>query len=107
MGDVGSQANEPHKATLSFPGGTAEFPILPAVDGNASLDVSTLTKQTGLTALDYARRKLSRLRANPPVRHRSPSLDENDQLQLAPDEQAGGSRLSASRAGSSRRSRSS
>ncbi|WP_130507418.1 citrate synthase [Microterricola gilva] len=40
-------------ATLSYPGGTAEFPILEGVDGPASLDVSTLTKQTGLTALDY------------------------------------------------------
>ena len=44
--------------------------------------------EAGLTALDYARRKLSRLRANPPRRHKSPSLDENNQLQLAPDEQA-------------------
>jgi hypothetical protein len=44
--------------------------------------------RAGLTALDYARRKLSRLRAKPPVRHKSPSLDENNQLQLAPDEQA-------------------
>jgi citrate synthase len=41
------------KATLQFPGGTAEFPILPSVDGPASIDLSTLTKQTGLTALDY------------------------------------------------------
>jgi len=42
----------------------------------------------GLTALDYDRRKLSSLRATPTVRHNSPSLDENNQLQLAPDEQA-------------------
>ena len=42
----------------------------------------------GLTALDYARRKLARLQAKPPRRHKSPSLDENDQLQLSPDEQA-------------------
>ena len=41
------------KATLQFPGGTAEFPILTSVDGASSIDVSTLTKQTGLTALDY------------------------------------------------------
>ena len=41
------------KATLQYPGGTAEFPILPSVDGASSIDVSTLTKQTGLTALDY------------------------------------------------------
>ncbi|KRE21664.1 citrate synthase [Agromyces sp. Soil535] len=38
---------------MSFPGGTAEFPIRPAVDGNSSIDLSTLTRQTGLTALDY------------------------------------------------------
>lgn len=41
------------KATLHYPGGTAEFPILSSVDGASSIDVSTLTKQTGLTALDY------------------------------------------------------
>jgi len=41
------------KATLQYPGGTAEFPILRSVEGASSIDVSTLTKQTGLTALDY------------------------------------------------------
>ena len=40
-------------AKLSFPGGTAEFPILDAVDGHSTIDISTLTKQSGLTALDY------------------------------------------------------
>ena len=40
-------------AQLIFPGGTAEFPILSATSGHASLDISTLTKQTGLTTLDY------------------------------------------------------
>lgn len=43
---------------------------------------------TGLTALDYARRKLSRLLSRPrkePLK--SPSLDENNQLQLSDDEQ--------------------
>lgn len=39
-------------ATLSFPGGSAEFPILPSTDGASSIDISTLTKQTGLTTLD-------------------------------------------------------
>ncbi len=39
-------------ATLSFPGGSAELPILPASDGASSIDISTLTKQTGLTTLD-------------------------------------------------------
>lgn len=44
---------------------------------------------TGLTALDYARRKLMRLQARPPrPRRKSDSLDENDQLRLGPSEQA-------------------
>ncbi|WPO88716.1 citrate synthase [Herbiconiux sp. KACC 21604] len=38
---------------MNHPGGTAEFPLLPSVDGASSIDLSTLTKQTGLTALDY------------------------------------------------------
>ncbi len=41
------------KATLQFPGGEATFPILTSVDGASSIDISTLTKQTGYTALDY------------------------------------------------------
>jgi hypothetical protein len=48
-----------------------------------------LMDEAGLTALDYARRKLARLQARPARRRRkSPSLDENDQLQLGPEEQA-------------------
>lgn len=55
MSDVNNEAagREPATATLSFPGGTAQLPILPAVDGASSIDVSSLTRQTGLTALDY------------------------------------------------------
>ena len=56
MSDVVNQANGQTPdvaATLSFPGGTAEFPIRRAVDGNSSIDLSTLTRQTGLTGLDY------------------------------------------------------
>jgi len=55
VSDVVNQANgqSPDGATLSFPGGTAQFPIRPAVDGASSIDLSTLTRQTGLTALDY------------------------------------------------------
>jgi len=50
---------------------------------------SSLLDETGLTALDYARRKLARLQARPRKRPRkSPSLDENDQLRLGPEEQA-------------------
>jgi hypothetical protein len=47
-----------------------------------------LMDDTGLTALDYARRKLARLQAHPRPIRKSPSLDENDQLQLCPEEQA-------------------
>jgi citrate synthase len=39
-------------ASLHFPGGTAEFPILPSTDGASSLDISGLTRRTGLTTLD-------------------------------------------------------
>jgi citrate synthase len=48
-----ASGQNPEAATLSFPGGTAEFPIRTAVDGNSSIDLSTLTRKTGLTALDY------------------------------------------------------
>jgi citrate synthase len=55
VSDVVNQApgEKPGIATLGFPGGTAEFPIQQAVDGNSSIDLSTLTRQTGLTGLDY------------------------------------------------------
>jgi citrate synthase len=56
VSDVVNQANGQTPdvaATLSFPGGSAEFPIRRAVDGNSSIDLSTLTRQTGLTGLDY------------------------------------------------------
>jgi citrate synthase len=39
-------------ATFSYQGTSAEFPIVRAVDGRDSADMSTFTKQTGLTALD-------------------------------------------------------
>ncbi|WP_082462100.1 citrate synthase [Agromyces sp. Leaf222] len=48
-----AEGQKPLQATLNFPGGTAEFPIRAAVDGASSIDLSTLTRQTGLTALDY------------------------------------------------------
>ncbi|MCP2030403.1 citrate synthase [Okibacterium sp. HSC-33S16] len=54
MGDVEQEFSEvTEKATLTYPGGTAEFPILKSSQGASSLDVSTLTRQSGLTALDY------------------------------------------------------
>jgi len=39
-------------ATLQFPGGTAEFPILPSTDGAPSVDITGFTRRTGLTTLD-------------------------------------------------------
>jgi hypothetical protein len=48
-----------------------------------------LTDAAGMTALDYARRKLAKIQARPPKKTRkSPSLDENNQLRLSPEEQA-------------------
>jgi citrate synthase len=46
-------AAQPDKATLSIGDTTAEFPVLHSTSGNASIDFSTLTRQTGHTALDY------------------------------------------------------
>ncbi len=45
-------ATEPEKATLHFPGGTAEFPVIRGTDGHDSIDISTFMKQTGFTTLD-------------------------------------------------------
>lgn len=43
----------PATVSLTHPGGTAEFPIVPSADGPSSIDLSSLTKQTGYTALDH------------------------------------------------------
>jgi hypothetical protein len=49
----------------------------------------SLTDLHGLSALDYARRKLARLQAKPRRKPRkSPSLDENDQLKLSAEERS-------------------
>ncbi|MFB6611855.1 citrate synthase [Agromyces sp. NPDC056379] len=55
MSDVVNNAagETPQTATLKFGSTTAELPVHRAVQGNSSIDVSTLTRQTGLTALDY------------------------------------------------------
>ena len=45
-------APQPEKATLKFPGGSAEFPIIRGTDGHDSIDISTFTRQTGFTTLD-------------------------------------------------------
>ncbi|WP_353810361.1 citrate synthase [Agromyces sp. SYSU T00194] len=54
MGDVETRTSgEPQQATLTYPGGTASFPVVPSVEGASSVDISTFMKQTGLTTLDY------------------------------------------------------
>lgn len=50
MSDAGTQQE---KATLTIGEKTAEFPLLRGTDGTPSVDISTLTRQTGYTALDY------------------------------------------------------
>ena len=40
------------KVTLSYPGGTAEFPILDATDGSKAVDISSFHAATGLNTLD-------------------------------------------------------
>jgi citrate synthase len=40
------------KVTFSYQGKTADFPVVRAADGRDSADISTFTKQTGLTTLD-------------------------------------------------------
>jgi citrate synthase len=42
----------PQTATLTYPGGSAQFPILGSTDGPSSIDIATLTKQTGFTTFD-------------------------------------------------------
>jgi citrate synthase len=49
---VTDAAAESEKATLQFPGGSAEFPVVRGTDGHDSIDISTFTKQTGFTTLD-------------------------------------------------------
>jgi citrate synthase len=50
---VSASAEQSVKATLTVGDARAEFPVLHGTAGAASLDISTLTKQTGLTSLDY------------------------------------------------------
>ena len=50
MSDAGTQQD---KATLTIGDRTAEFPVLCGTDGIPSVDLSTFTRQTGHTALDY------------------------------------------------------
>jgi citrate synthase len=41
-----------NKVTLNYPGGSAEFPIISAVDGSNAIDISKLHAATGLNAFD-------------------------------------------------------
>jgi citrate synthase len=50
---VTDTAADPAKATLHFPGGSAEFPIVRGTDGRDSIDISTFMRQTGYTTLDH------------------------------------------------------
>jgi citrate synthase len=49
---VNDAAPGTEKATLHFPGGSAEFPIIRGTDGYDSIDISTFMRQTGFTTLD-------------------------------------------------------
>lgn len=55
--DTGPVSVEPPEGSevvrLHHSGGDAEFGVAPAVEGADSIDISTLTRQTGLTTLDY------------------------------------------------------
>jgi citrate synthase len=52
VGDVDQPSTAPETVSLTFPGGSAEFPIIRSVEGPSGIDTSTLMKQTGLTSLD-------------------------------------------------------
>jgi citrate synthase len=52
-GASGETTETEARASLTYPGGVAEFPIHASVDGASSIDFSTLTRQTGFTSLDY------------------------------------------------------
>jgi len=49
---VSDSLGDPDTVTFSHQGTTAEFAVLPAVDGKNAVDFGSFTKQTGLTTLD-------------------------------------------------------
>jgi citrate synthase len=49
---VNDSFGDPDTVTFSHKGATTEFPVLPAVDGRDSVDISSFTRKTGLTTLD-------------------------------------------------------
>ena len=48
-----TESTQGQTAKLTVAGREAELPVLTAIDGNPAIDVSSLTRQTGYTALDY------------------------------------------------------
>ena len=48
-----AEASAPRTVTLQHGGGSTELQVLEASDGRSAIDVSKLTRDTGLTALDY------------------------------------------------------
>ena len=48
-----TESTQGQTARLTVAGREAELPVITATDGNPSIDVSSLTRQTGHTALDY------------------------------------------------------
>jgi citrate synthase len=50
---VSEAGTQQEKASLTVGGKTAEFPVLRGTDGIPSVDITTLTRQTGFTTLDY------------------------------------------------------
>jgi len=49
---VNDSLGDPDTVTFSHKGATADFAVLPAVDGKDAIDFGNFTKQTGLTTLD-------------------------------------------------------
>ncbi|MEY4390362.1 MAG: hypothetical protein RLZZ400_105 [Actinomycetota bacterium] len=47
-----SENNGENKVTISFPGGSADFPIMTAATGDSAIDISKLNAATGLNAFD-------------------------------------------------------
>ena len=45
-------AENDQKVTLNYPGGTADFPIIKATDGDSVIDFSKLNATTGLNSYD-------------------------------------------------------
>lgn len=53
MDSVTNDSPSDNRVTLNTPKGTAEFPVLASTAGFPTIDISSLSKQTGLHTLDY------------------------------------------------------